>query len=174
MPLPLSAAQHRVECPPGLGAGLGERWLCVSVPQSLHGAPCVQPQNQARRQPPRLPPRRSPKGEGAGGDVARWHRCLPSMWIDFSSPSSSTSTRSRPFSIILQADRWVGRKTGRRSANSQALRQQQPMPTRRSSPLCGDTPTINKGGGGGDGAESQPRVGPRAEGRGEEIWRREQ
>lgn len=27
------------------------------------------------------------------------------MWIDFSFPSSSTSTRSRPFSIILQTDR---------------------------------------------------------------------
>lgn len=40
----------------------------------------------------------------------------PLMWTDFSSPSSSTSTRSRPFSMILQ------RQTDRRMAKGQAAR----------------------------------------------------
>lgn len=83
--------------------------LCFCSTKFAQGPMCPTPKPSSKVTPT-APIKEVPKGEGAGCDMAQWHRFSPSIWIDFSSPSSSTSTRSRPFSIILQADRWVSRK----------------------------------------------------------------
>lgn len=127
-PAPAPCHRGRLQ---GHGAGDGGH-VCASSPELTqcpsnscppHQSSTAEPQTRDRQgsarsqawvqHPPATPKvERGPQKERAPGrGTARPQqvrlRChfSPLMWIDFSSPSSSTSTRSRPFSIILQTDR---------------------------------------------------------------------
>lgn len=65
------------------------------------GQPRLSPKQSLYAAPPRHPKRKGWRSQ----QFSLQCPFSPSMWIDFSSPSSSTSTRSRPFSTILQTDK---------------------------------------------------------------------
>lgn len=100
--------------------GQGLRDSSTPVPQSWCGAlaPPIHPTNPLEQSSKSGPTKaqskmkpgystsQTPKGKGRRAQqLSLQCHFSPSMWIDFSSPSSSTSTRSRPFSIILQTDK---------------------------------------------------------------------
>lgn len=102
----------------GQGQGLGTHPLQLpragGGPWQLQPTPPVLQSRAPNQGQPRLSPKQSldaapprhPKGkERRPQQLSLLCHFSPSMWIDFSSPFSSTSTRSRPFSIILQTDR---------------------------------------------------------------------
>lgn len=116
-----------------------------------------------RRERQRWPPGDSPVRPDHYLFSSLWSCSLPLTVRDFNWPSSSTSTRSCPFSTILQQRR--PRRQRRPSTPAGALASELQIP------FCGDLPAVDELGGGGHGSEvarGRSSASPHAaEGRGE-------